>query len=84
MTSKMFKPSEWDASVQEATRRAFEDLSFNTRGDQVHLKHIQGHFGSIELEKALRGELHIQLKNGMGLVFYKTLDALIEAGWVLD
>lgn len=78
------KTSEWGQQTCEATRTAFKDGSFNARDQQVHLKHIQGHFGSIDLEKALKGELHVQLKNGMGLVFYKDAEALIQAGWVLD
>lgn len=84
MTSKTLKASKWDESLQDATRTAIEEGTFHSRGQQVHLKHIQGHFGSIDLEKALRGELHVQLKNDIGLIFYKDVEILIQAGWVLD
>lgn len=77
-------PSSWDLTTQEATRQAFEEGAFYAADEQVHLKHIQGHFGTIPLEKALKGDLQVLLKNGMGRVFYTDVDALIQAGWVLD
>jgi len=74
----------WEASTQDATRCVFEEMAFYSPDKQVHLKHFQGHFGHIPLEKALRGELQIELKNGMGMVFYPDVEAMIRAGWVVD
>lgn len=74
----------WEESTKEATRCVFEEMAFYSADMRVHLKHIHGHFGSIPLEKALRGELQIELKNDMGLMFYPDVEAMINAGWVVD
>lgn len=82
MSRRIF--SSWEESTQEATRQVFEDMAFYSSDMKVHLKHCDGRFGSIPLEKALHSELLIELESGKDSVFYASVEAMIKDGWVVD
>ena len=51
----------------------------------AHFKNIDGkRFGIMSVEDAYNGKYTILLKNSKGPETFETIDALIDAGWVLD
>ncbi len=75
---------QWSSALKEQTRDALESLSFATRAGKVWLKQIDGKFGYIDDDDALRGVYAICAPGGDALSRFDSVSELLDAGWVLD
>jgi len=76
----------WSVEVQKITRKALDNLDpcIFMNKNRAFMKHIEMRGGGwISIQDALNNEWIIRRDNGDPLVF-KSLDDLIESGWVLD
>ncbi len=75
---------QWSFALKERTREALESLSFATRAGKVCLKQMDGKFGYIDDDDALRGVYAIHAPGGDALDMFDSVSELLDAGWVLD
>ncbi len=68
----------------DQTREALECLSFATRAGKVWLKQIDGEFGYMDDDDALRGHYAIHALGGDALSTFDSVSELLDHGWVLD
>ena len=89
----------WSKELIDITRQELEDMLTYTDpsgklhwligsmdlDNGAHFKNIdRERFGIMSAEDAYNGKYTISLKNNKGLETFDTIDALIDAGWVLD
>jgi len=75
---------QWSDATQQMTRSLLEELGFASRDGKVWCKHIDGAFGYMLDDDALRGSLLIHSPAGEQLAAFETVVAMLAAGWVLD
>ena len=75
---------QWSSALKEQTREALESLSFATRAGKVWLKQMDGKFGYLDDDDALRRHYAIHTPAGDALAMFDSVSELLDAGWVLD
>jgi hypothetical protein len=73
----------WSDNLLEQTRNAL-DNSFSGPDNFLHMKNINGNYGSICLDNLLARKLLIQCKKSDAEYSYKSADELISDGWAID
>jgi len=68
----------------DQTREALEYLSFATRAGKVWLKQMDGEFGYLDDDDALRRHYAIHAPAGDALTTFDSVSELLDHGWVLD
>lgn len=76
-------PQSWSPQSQQATRQAIDDLPI-TPDVFLHFKNSDGRYAVISLSDLARDALVLHLKNSEQQLAYDNVDALLDAGWVID
>lgn len=78
-------PAGWTQDAVKATRRAFENQLFPVeQGQRIHLKHINGGVGYLELSDIQEGLILLNRSDFEPPKYYEHHETLISSGWVLS
>ncbi len=80
---------EWSEKLKETTRDVLYNIpaaSFTFRPEGCYLKNMDGRFGYITITDAMDEKYNVHVKDSDAdtVEEYNTIDALIDAGWVVD
>jgi len=75
---------QWSAGAQQATREAIEEQTFGIRDEKVYFKHIDGTFGWMAAADLIAGHYVVHGPMGEQIASFESIDALLNAGWILD
>ena len=76
--------NQWSANAQQATREAIEEQTFGIRDEKVYFKHIDGTFGLMAAADLIAGHYVVHDPMGEQIASFESIDALLNAGWILD
>lgn len=76
-------PKLWSEGLREATREALRDVPVTPDG-RIHMKQIDGGFGSIDLLELVAGNYVLHRKGSDESVCFADEDAVVAAGWAID
>ena len=74
---------QWSVGLREATRDALLETPILHDG-LIHMKQIEGRFGSMTLTDLLAGKYAITIKPDGPILDFPDVDAVIDAGWAID
>lgn len=75
----------WSYDEVNATRTAFENQLFPVRqGQRIHLKHLNGSEGYLELSDVQEGLILLNKSDFEPPKYYEHHETLISSGWVLS
>jgi hypothetical protein len=78
---------QWSDGLKAQTRQALESHGFDMLGlacDYINFKNSDGGYGLMHLDDLLAGRFIITRRENDIVESFKTPDAVIGAGWVLD
>jgi len=75
----------WSSSLIKATARSLQDIgSVNPTDGCLHLKCIDGKYGTITATNLTKGRFEIEIKSSEDKLLFESADKMIEAGWAID
>jgi len=75
---------QWSELTQESTRNRLKKLSFGSLEGKVYCKHFECKFGYMMESDVINGIYHLYLRTGEDMGIFKSIDDMLDAGWVLD
>lgn len=75
--------SPWSDSLQQQTRDIIAEMPI-TRDGRLHFKHATLGYASAALEDVFNDRLLLRAKTGAGDYLFEDVEALLQAGWVVD
>lgn len=75
--------SPWSDSPQQQTRDIISAMPI-TRDGRLHFKHATLGYASAALEDVFNNRLLLRDKTGAGKYLFQDVEALLQAGWVVD
>lgn len=78
-----YAASPWSDSLQQQTRDIVAEMPI-TRDGQLHFKHATLGYASAALEDVFNERLLLRAKADAGEYLFEDVEALLQAGWVVD
>lgn len=73
----------WSDKLIQETRDAIENCQVTPQGT-LHMKNINGAYGSMRLENLMSNRFVVEDKKGSEEYLFTSVDELIAAGWAID
>lgn len=73
----------WSDNLIQETRNAIENYEVTPQGI-LHMKNINGPYGSMRLENLMSNRFLVEDKKGSEEYLFASVDELIAAGWAID
>ncbi len=74
----------WSLSLQNQTREAVAEVRINPLTGNLHLKNIDGGYGSITATDLLAGRFTVKTETGETVGTFPNVEDLIAQGWAID
>lgn len=74
---------QWSVGLRQTTREILNELPILPNGI-VHMKHINGGSGTMDMVKILGGVYEIIVRSDATALSFSDIEAVIDAGWVID
>ena len=76
-------PRQWSDKLRRITRETLQERPLLPDG-MIHMKHVNGGYGFMVLVDLLAGRYEILAKTSGETFHFTGVEAVIEAGWVVD
>ena len=77
--------NKWSTTLVEETKSCLYNIdSFNSADGCLHLKCVDGRYGSIKVVNLIKDHLEVDVKISNQRIYFRTSEELIEAGWAID
>jgi hypothetical protein len=78
----------WPVELRKRTREVLTDLPMESfiMNSECYLKNVDGRYGAIQLADLLRNDYRVcvKKKRNRSMARFKSIDDLIDGGWVID
>jgi hypothetical protein len=75
--------NDWSEALRQRTRDTIEQTPM-TRDDRVHFKHLKLGYAYATLDDLIQERLILQAQTSTESYRFEAVEALLQAGWVVD